>query len=48
MPSAREQRAARVQLEGGIEVLLRNLAEPALLARPGTWPQHVDRAPFLA
>ena len=43
----REQLAARVQPEGGIEVLLGDLAEPALLARPGTCPQHVDRALFL-
>src|SRR5256885_4893416 len=39
-----EQCAARVEPEGGIEVLLGDLAEPALLARAGTGPQHVDRA----
>ena len=43
----REQRAARVQREGGIELLLGDLPEPALLAHPGTGPQHVDRALFL-
>jgi hypothetical protein len=42
----REERAARVQPESGIEVLLRDLAELALLARPGTGPQHVDGALF--
>jgi hypothetical protein len=37
---------ARVQPESGIEVLLGDLAELALLARPGTCPQHVDGALF--
>ena len=43
----REQRAARVQREGGVELLLGDLAEPALLAHAGTSPQHVNRSLFL-
>jgi hypothetical protein len=40
------ERAARVQPESGIEVLLGDLAELAFLGRPGTGPQHVDGALF--
>jgi hypothetical protein len=42
----REERAARVQPEGRVEVLLGDLAEFARLARPGAGPQHVDGAVF--
>jgi hypothetical protein len=40
----REQGATRFQREGGIELLLGDLAEPARLARPGICPQHVNHA----
>src|SRR5699024_5412374 len=39
-----EQGAAGIQAEDRIEVVLRDFAEPAGLAGPGTCEQHVDRA----
>src|SRR4051812_21805730 len=39
-----EQRAARVEPEGAVELFIGDIAEDGRFAHPGAGPQHVDRA----